>query len=399
MFNTPLMKTAYPTAEETNKAKNAQERLVSQIRTGAERQKRIVELVSNMVILDALVDPNTMVFTYGKALSVKLRDGKGYWVHPHALGQMAQIFEYPKLYLNKLQRGVAGIAVSACKDKLVEDLNWHAQNSRLKDRRGNPAQYLARSVDGEIRGYLSRSFQRHLASKPLMRSFLKACEQAGLQPVDAHASPVRVNLQCALPYVFEPYPGEFVAIGVSWSNSDFGGGRMKVSMSMKRINGESAIIVNDAISEVHIGPVIEESDIEMSDETNKATLKAQGRAINDAVVGQLRPDNVKKLLAAVKAAHEEEIPWEKLRYELSRYLQKKEMLEVRGLLEQTESGYEELPPISYDDDEDPVPSRWWASAVVGRFAEREGSAERKKELQELAGVILGKTKTKTKKSS
>ena len=394
MFNTPIMKAAFPTAEDTNRVKRARERLESQVRTGSERQKRLVEMVSKMHIKDALVDPNTMDYHYGKALSVKLSDGNWYGIHPHALGQMAQIFEYPKLYLNKLQKGVAGIALSECRNKLVNDMSWHAKNSRLKDRRGNAASYLVRSVDGEIRGYLSRSFKRHLASKPLMRAFLKSCEQAGLHPVDGHASPVRVNLQCSLPYVFEPYPGEFLAIGVSWSNSDFGGGRMKVSMSMKRINGEAAVVLNDAISEVHVGPVIEEADIEMSDETHKAELKAQSRAINDAVVGQLQPDKVKKMLAVVKAAHEEEIPWEKLRYELARHLQKKELQEVRELLDQNHEGYEELPPITYDDEDDPIPSRWWASSVLGSFAEREGSAERKKELQELAGSILGKVKVK-----
>lgn len=391
MFNTPLMETAFPTAEESNKAKHAKERMDSQVRTGVERQKRIVAQVSAMVITDALVEPSIMTFHYDKKLSVVIRD-KPFWVHSHALSQMSAVLEYPKAYLSKLQKGVANIPPKDCQNKMVDDLNWHATNARLKDRRGNPAKHLVRSVDGEIRGYLSRSFKRHLASKPLMRAFLAACTQAGLQPVDGHASPVRVNLQCMLPYVFEPYAGEFVGIGVTWTNSDFGSGKMKVSMSLKRINGESSVVLNDAISEVHIGPIIEEADIEMSDETHKAELDAQRKAINDAVIGQLQPDKVQKLLDAIKAAHEEEIPWDKLKYDLSRLLQKKEMGEVRELLLNRDDGYEELPPVKFDDDDDPVPTRYWASSVLGKFAERERNAERKKELQELAGVILGKTK-------
>ena len=110
--------------------------------------------------------------------------------------------------------------------------------------------------------------------------------------------------------------------------------------------------------------------------------------------GGAGPVLAQHLLAVVKAAHEEEIPWEKLRYELARHLQKKELQEVRELLDQNHEGYEELPPITYDDEDDPIPSRWWASSVLGSFAEREGSAERKKELQELAGSILGKVKVK-----
>jgi hypothetical protein len=392
MYNTPIMASAFPTAQPSNKSKSARELLESQIRTGAQRQHHIVHMVSKMHILDALVPPSDMTFQYEKGLSVHFHD-KEYQVHSHALGQMSQVLGYPGSYVKRLQGGVAGIPRSLCHEKLTSDLNWHAHNSRLKDRKGEPARYLTRSVDGEIRGYLSRSFKRHLASKPLLRAFLSSCAQAGLEPLDGHASPVRVNLQCSLPYVFEPFDGEFLAVGVAWTNSDFGSGRMKVSMYMKRIKGESSVVVSDAISEVHIGPVIEEADIEMSEETYKAELEAQRSAIGDAVVGQMRPDKIQNLLDAVRVAHEEKLPWYKLRNELGRVLQKKEVQEMGKLL-QGDTGYEELPPVPYDEDGDPVPTRWWASAVLGKFAEREGNAERKKELQEAAGTLLGKAKKK-----
>ena len=51
---------------------------------------------------------------------------------------------------------------------------------------------------------------------------------------------------------------------------------------------------------------------------------------------------------------------------------------------------EDLPPVELDEDDDPEANRWWASAVVGKMADKEESAERKKSLQELAGQILGK---------
>lgn len=383
----------YNLASDSNKSRAAKARLESQFLIGKERETRLIELVANMTITDALVKPSAMNFSWDHGLVLDIENGVKLTVHTHALGQMSQVLEYPRIYTNKLQKGCAGIPRTRCVLKLVDDLNWHAHEAKLKDRKGNSAKYLCRYVDKELRGYLSRSFKRHLASKPLLRAFVTSCAKAGLRAVDAHASPVRVNLQCVLPHVFEPYDGEYVTVGAAWSNSDFGGGRMKVSMFARRVNGASSAVLNDAISEVHIGPVIEESDIELSEETNRAELDAQRNAINDAVVGQIRPDNVNKLLEAIRLAQEEEIPWHRLKSELSRVLQKKELEEVYAVLTNSKTeGFEELPPVQFDDEDDPVATRWWAAAILGQIAERESDAERKKSMQELAGETVGKTR-------
>jgi hypothetical protein len=381
-----------PIAKDSNKSALAKKRLETQVLIGERRQAAIVEQVSSMVIKDALILPREMSFSHEGGLKVTAK-GHEFTVHSHALGQVAGVLEYPKSYLSKLQNGVVGISPGVCRKKMCDDLNWHAHNAKLTNRKKQDAKYLMRYVGTEIRGFLSQSFKRHLASAPLMRAFLHSCMSNGLVPIDGHASPVRVNLQCVLPYVFEPYDGEFVSVGVSWSNSDFGGGRMKVSMFMKRVNGDSAVILDDAISEVHIGPVIEETDIEMSAETVEAELKAQRSAIDDAVSGQVSADNIQKLLDVIQMAHEEEIPWYRLRNELGSILQRKELEHMRELLNGTaETGLEELPPIHYDAEGDPVATRWWSSAVLGQIADKEDNVERKKELQELAGQILGKTK-------
>ncbi len=383
----------FPEALDTNRSRNARERLNGHISRGKDYQRKVVEQVSNMVINDTLVTPRTMNFSYDKRLEMTVQDRAPWTVHTHALNQISSVLEYPRLYMGKLQRGVAGISRTQCLTKMVDDLNWHAHNAKLKDRKSQDARYLVRYVDGEIRGFLSRSFKRHLASKPLMSAFLSACQLAELVPMDGHASAVRVNLQCVLPYVFEPFDGEFVAVGVAWSNSDFGGARMKVSMFMQRISGYGTVILNDAVSEVHIGSIIEESDIEMSEETVNAELTAQKSAIKDAVIEQLHPVNVQKLLDLITLAHEEQVPWHKLRAELGRILQKKELDTLKDMLLQREAA-EDLPAVKFDDEDDPLANRWWASSAIGVFADKEQDADRKKELQEFAGQMLLKTKPK-----
>jgi hypothetical protein len=196
-----------------------------------------------------------------------------------------------------------------------------------------------------------------------------------------------------LPHVFEPFDGEFVVVGVAWSNSDFGGGRMKVSMFARRVNGASSLVMDDAISAVHIGPVIEEADIEMSSETVQAELEAQRQAIKDAVVGQVTPANVDKLCEAIRLAQEESIPWHKIRSELGSLLQKTELDMLRSaLLDSSSQGFEALPPVEFDDADDPKATRWWVASALGQLAEKESDAERKKSIQELAGKTVGKTK-------
>lgn len=380
----------------THKGHSALARLQSRLSHGKEKQERLLQLVGNMVITDALVAPSRMIFCWERQLRVDLGGKAELTVHSHALSQLSGVLEYPKIYINKLHKGAAGIPISKCRGKLVTDLNWHAQEARLKDRKGEPAKYLCRYVDGELRGFLSRNFKRHLASKSLLRAFVGACQQYGLVPVEAHASPVRVNLQCVLPQVFEPFDGEFVAVGLAWSNSDFGGGRMKVSMFMQRVNGTAGVVLDDAISEVHIGPVIEEADIEMSADTNQKELAAQKAAITDAVREQVHFDQVNKLLLAIQVAQEEKMPWHKVRSELGRLLQKKELDSVRDALlaSNRDDGFEELPPVHFDDEDDPVATRYWAASIVGHLAEREDDAERKKELHELAGSVIGRAKGK-----
>jgi hypothetical protein len=374
----------------------ARSRLQSQLSRGEEEENRLIELVSTMVITDAKVYPRKMAFHWDKKLLVSLHPTRPLLgVHSHALSQMCGVFEYPKTYLNKLThaKGCAGIPVSKCRAKLVEDLNWHSKNMAKLDRRGNDARYWCRYVGDEMRGFLTMSFNRKLATKPLLRAFTKACAQVGAKPVEAHASPVRFNLHCVLPIVFEPYPGEFVTAGTAFSNSDFGGGKLKIATFMRRVNGSASTVLDETLSAVHIGPVVEDEDVELDDDAKSAELTAAKKAVTSAVVQQLKAPVINNLMEGVRLAQEEEVPWHRLKAELSRILHEKELTSVKDkLLNSRDDGFEELPPVEFEDDDEPVATRWWAAAAIGQLAEREDNSERRKDLQELSGKVLGKTK-------
>jgi hypothetical protein len=117
-------------AGDTNKGRSAKDRFQSRLAGGVDRQNRLIRLVSDMTITDGLAAPGRMMFSWDRQLHVTLHDKVELTVHPHALGQISGVFEYPKIYVNKLSKGAAGIPLSKCRQKMVDDLNWHAHESK-----------------------------------------------------------------------------------------------------------------------------------------------------------------------------------------------------------------------------------------------------------------------------
>ncbi len=372
----------------------ARDRLAARIQVGQNEQDLLITAVANLHIYDRLVPPTKMLIKTGGGKTDKPRlcylaseETPGIGIHPHALGQMCGVTGLPKLYANRLMSGEQW--ERSLFDTNINEL-FHC--GKYLDRSGKPAKFLHRIVGGELRGFLSRNFNRQLASMPLLNGFVSACAQVGAQPVEATTSAVRFALKCFLPYVFEPVDGEYVAVGVVWSNSDFGAGRLKVALTTMRIRSNTTAILGDVMSRVHIGSIIQDSDLELSDEAARKEVEAQIAVIRDAVNEQLGPAQVDRLLEAITTAHEEQIPWHRLKAELGRILQKNEMMDVKKLLESGADDIVDLPAVGRTDGGDPVATRWWASNVVSWMASKEQSLERQNELQQLAGDLLGKNK-------
>jgi len=148
--------------------------------------------------------------------------------------------------------------------------------------------------------------------------------------------------------------------------------------------GDRFTVLDHVISRVHIGSVIEESDIDMSEETSKKEAETQALAIRDSVVGQLSVESVERLLGAVKEAHEAQIPWHQLRGQLSRFLSKKDVESLQELLKEENFDLPEIPKI----DGEKVPTKWWASSALSWLANRTDDPEKKLDLQHAAGSYL-----------
>lgn len=372
-------------AQESLRKKRMEDRLKAKVTVGVEQQEDAIHTVLNTTIVDRLVDPKATNFFRtvdqvgrgGEEVRMQVGDGLLRKIHPHALGQIASTMDISRKYVRRLAAGEAWE-----KELLAHNLNTLFQMGTYIDRKKNPAKFLHRLVGDELRGFLSRSYNRKLLTAPLLRAYLERCGLHGAGPIAAHTSSIRTTIKCVLPMVFEPVDGEFVAFGVSFTNSDFGSGRLKLSGTVMRVESGTISVLEDKYSKTHLGSVIQESDIVMSDETADKEVAAVVSAIKDTIDAVLSEESVTVALAAIQRAHEEEIPWYKLKDALSGILGKKDVEFLKTIIDKGPEVVD-LPPLKND-----ALTGWGAANLVGWFADSEKDQDKKSDLQALAGKMI-----------
>lgn len=365
----------------------AKQVLLSKITIGKDRARLLVGHVAKNIPRDRYVPPHLMRFEVPKDTdSIKLayaqRD-ESVSIHRHALSQLAQTAGLPLTYVRFLNDD----SDSCWKRHLLAfNLNRLFEKQDFLNRLKEPAEFLHRLVGDELRAFLTQSYNRHLMSMPLLNGFLEACQGVGAEPVQALVTDTRVGLQCYLPYAFQPLPNEFIAVGAWWGNSDFGDGRLKVSHTVLRIYAGSTAVMEDSYSRVHLGSVVRDSDITLSDEVAVKEIDTVCTAIKDAVRIVLSPDSVRRLLIVIKKADEEGIPWKILKTRLAAVLTKEEI----GKLEEAyEQKIVDLPSPGVGADGTPLASKWWTSSALAWLADKETDIVRQTDLRQAAGKHLG----------
>lgn len=350
---------------------------------GEREEGALIEQVAKNVIIDKLVPPKMMMFhtEQNHPLLISYNSERDYTIHRHAFGQLCSKVSFPMTYANTLMN-----AEGWRLELLCHNLNQLFHRPEWSDRSG-PTRFLHRIVGNELRGFLSHRYNRHLATAPMLRTFVENCRAAGARPIDATSTPVRVSLKYLLPKVFEAFPGENVCFGSEFGNSDFGAGRLTVRSTIWRATSSTSSVLDEVFGKVHIGSVIEDSDIEMSDDTAHKEVIAQQGAISDAVKQQLQEKTIDRLLRAIRLAHEEEVPWTRLRPQLAKFLSKADTDWMEGLLNGKVTNIIDLPPVAQTG-LGSSPSMWWASACVGAIADKSEDPDRKLELQKEAGRLL-----------
>jgi hypothetical protein len=380
------------------RAEVARERLKLRVSMGAKQQMEVLTRVMSTTVVDRLVYPTRMSFVTEpspvgsgrRGLYIRYRENDGsqttFRVHDHALGQLAGATRptMPIRFAKDLREGEPW-AVDLC----ASILNTMYGNQRFVDRYGEPKQFLHRLVSGELRGFLTSTFNPHLTTAHLIKPFIEACADHQAGPVEAHTSDVRVTLKCCMPYIFEPYAGEFVAFGSTFSNSDFGAGMLKICLTSLRISSGTVSVLEDGYKRVHLGPMLRESDIRVDDEAALKERQAFVQHVRSAVNNQLSEQSISTFLSLIRTANDHQLEWYRLRSTLKRVLREKEIDVVEQLLQRGGDEIIDLPKPQYDQETgDPVATAWWAANVLGWLAGKEEDVDRKQDIQALAGQLV-----------
>lgn len=377
----------------TEAARAVQQKLMGDGAESRQRMSEVISWVCSMVIEDQLDYPSTLVLESPatedpqKRVFLTYPDKKRVAVHPHALRQICAMAEFPVTYLNKLLNDCAGMPIQTRYEILSYCVNRHFQEGVYGTSK-RQSRVLSRIVAGQLRGFLSDRYSLLLPTVPLLRSFVEAVQRLGGFPYDSIVDDTRMLLRAALPYVVEPVPGEYLGFGYGFANSDFGAGRMKVTSLLLRPTTKSILSGFDNISKVHLGRIVDDATIQLSNTTIQDGVRASQGVVTDAVNQMWTSSRIETAIQQVQEAMERKVSWKDVQKVLGGQLTKQELERLKQLADPTISQSLRLPPIDVQSDRDALLSGWWVSSALGAMADKEDATDRRELLQELAGSFL-----------
>lgn len=339
----------------------ARERFERQLAEGRSSAEATIAHVVNTVPEDAIVSGGGLGFTANGSLKVSF-DDRERPVHKHAFGQIASRAGVPIKFAN---------ALIESKDEWRHELLAHNLNE-IYHRSGK--RYLTRSVDGELRGFLSDRFARY-DSRPVLDRFIAAVQSVGALPLNGIATDTRWSLKAVLPKIYEPVPGEVLVYGLELLNSDFGNGALLLRQFMDRLWCWNLCSGEDAVRKTHLGAQLDE-DIAYSERTYRLQTETQVSAVADATQHLLSEDRCEEMNNVIRKAADKEVSWKEVKSRL-KMLTKGETEKVKDLFEGQDTY--NLPAGQ---------TAWRLSNAVSWLATGLEDNERKLDLERAAGQLI-----------
>lgn len=348
-----------------NVTKSAADIMQAKIDSGMASAVRLFDEIETKAPTDAIVKASAIRFEAMPAVGVGMmfQGHEGAGIHKHALGQIASRAGIPTAYLAELVRG---------QNEWQRELAAHMMREHFGHDR---SKYLVRSVQGEVRGFLSDRYRR-IDSRPLLHAFAEECHKVGAVPVDGGITDTRVSVKAILPRVFEPVPGEALCLGIEWGNSDFGAAAHTIRPFILRLWCLNGATMENSMSQVHLGRQMNE-DIELSQRTYAYDTKASISALRDIVGGVLSAKKVDNLMDAIRTAEEAKVDWKTAKNLLSKRL-------LKGELKSAEESFTGPDVVNLP----PGNTMWRASNAVSWLAKNTEDPNRKLELERVAGELV-----------
>jgi hypothetical protein len=341
----------------------ARNKIENMISAGREKAMGVITDIRTRVPKDAIVKDAALQFRFNKQLLVSSSGMPEQRVHDHAFRQLLERAQIPNTFASNLKER---------KEKWSDDLLAHNLNTMYGY---SEERHLLRSIDGELRGFLSDRFRR-LDSAPLVESFAESMATIKAVPVEGQMTDTRVFIKALLPIVYEPVRNEIVAFGLQWENSDYGNGAHNLRAFLMRLWCTNFAVAEEGIRQVHIGKRLSEH-IEYSENTMRLDTEATASAIKDTIAHSLGDKTVQLFLNGIKDAHEQKVDPKKAIAELKKRLTKSETDRVIEAFNSPD--IENLPAGN---------TRWRLSNAISWIAGKTENRERALELEQEAGRMI-----------
>jgi len=373
--------------------------LEARFRVGALRAETLMNRIKVRPITDILIPHGKMEFFRGNGGDLELgvvREGQlasFVGIHPHALSQMCSKVKAPLQFIKDL------LDFDGWGDDLARrNLNTLFANRPFQKQNNEPAQFLLRLVNNKVQGFLSRRYALHLSTTPLIDRFMDYCEEQGALPIDATWSDTRMQVQCAMPHLYQPFPRQNIVIGMSFFNSDFGAGTFSVYPAVLDVErgfsmmlpeySLGATMTKELFKKIHLGPLIHAKDLNVIGSDRAYRTDEVGQQMRSNMRERLSPEFCRSVCQVIAKAYTTTTSWSSIKRALMGPLLKEELRCVEQMLKERNA---KLPALTLDSDGLPVPSNWWAAQAVSFLASTEDDPDRKIDLQYAAGKFLTKT--------
>jgi hypothetical protein len=354
----------------------AEEKMHAALQTGLDQGERVLQATLAAQPVDQLAFAHRLKFGFGatdkevldQVLTMStMGDSAHRWtIHPHARQQLAEGVGVPTQYVDRLVGG------EHWQKELLADILTRSYEQRPVDQR-----HLLRSIPDahgnlEVRGFLSDKFRR-LDTRPILEAFVGAATAAGARPFRARTSDIRTSMQVVIPMLREPIEGEFVALGLEWSNSDYGSGAHLLRSFILRLLCTNGMTGDTAMRQVHLGARLGD-EIAYSDETYRLDTAATVSATRDTVAQLLGEEKLGAVLDKISGAASAPGSFTSI----AKQLTKEEAKRAAELYDSPD--VENLPAGE---------TKWRAANVLSWMAQaKDIPADRRSDLERLGGQLL-----------
>jgi hypothetical protein len=331
------------------------------IEDGRQNAGQVIEHVMNHQPQDFIVKANALQFVGNGGLKVALQNSE-FGVHRFALGQIAENANLPVKFLDSLTASDWGRALVA-----------HNLSEIFKHR--DAKRHLVRTLNGEVRGFLSDSYRR-LDSRPIIEAFVSGVRRLGALPYKGIVTDTKVAIQAILPDVFEAIPGEVIAFVLSLENSDFGNGALSLRVGALRIWCDNLAVFEENMRQIHLGRRLDENVV-FSQRTYELDTRTTVSALGDIIGVQLNREGLRRRMELLAVAAQKAVDPQAAMKLLKDALG---VGQAQAVIDAYKSADIEMLPAGNN--------AWRLSNAISWVGGKETDGEKKLELLKLAGRVL-----------